>query len=119
MRVSIVIILLIVAASITAQAIVYPFACLPDVAPVEFPARSIWLGYDSGGWDVPQDVRLVYRYNDKWVNTYRVYYSKTLDEYYVFVYDQPPIDEGKGYLSWHPCGQGAISPEQYQVLLDG
>jgi hypothetical protein len=100
-----------------ADDVVFPFECVPELGLSHIEARSIWVGYDNGGWDVPDDVELIYRYNREWIDTYRVYYSASADEYYVFVYDTLPVDEGKGYLSWHPCGQGAVSVDDYIEVI--
>ncbi len=106
-----------------AQDTTTPFVCLPEFGLDKLEARSIWVGYERGGWDIPDDAVLVYRHNRGWSNTFEIDYSAGEDEYYVFVFDTEPVYEkaydGTWRWSWHPCGQGAITPEQYELIIGG
>ena len=109
--------------------VMYPFECLPEFGLSHIEARSFYVAKTAttpAYWDVPEDTELHGGYNNEWINTYRFWYSASADEYYVLVHDTEPVQEqdpetGEDFLflSWHPCGHGAITPEQYEMITGG
>jgi hypothetical protein len=92
-----------------------PFECVPELAPLHhIEARNIYM--EENGiewWDVPGDLRYVpsIRHDD-----YEVWfrYSLSEDEYYMLVFNDLEVVDS----ALHPCAAGAITPQQYQYIIE-
>lgn len=116
----------------------YPFACVADATDLRLyrwrhyhdgikletsqwdelqslSGNSIWLGYDGGGWDVPDDVKGQWKIIGTmdgepveiwlWANT-------DTDRYYVLSFDNTGLygyGDNNEHYGMHPCGNGAVS----------
>jgi hypothetical protein len=91
--------------------VIYPFQCL-DIGLDDIEARDIWVGYENGGFDLPDDLEYVLPYRD---DEYQIWfrYSPSKEEYYVFPFDHVPTMENP-----HPCAGAAITPDDYIEVVN-
>lgn len=69
----------------------------------ELEGADVWVGYERGGFDVPDDVRRWFKLVDEPTEVW-VWYSPSEDAAYIFPFrDATPRLEGEGYAI-HPCG---------------
>jgi hypothetical protein len=78
---------------------------------------SVWVGYDAGGWDVPEDIhnhgRITGTQYGERVEVW-VWHSDQSDRYYLFPFSSMRrfADSNGEHYGVHPCGG-------FEVVIDG
>jgi hypothetical protein len=84
---------------------------------------DIWLGYNGGGFDVPDDAYGMWRIETHEIPDVMVwvFYSPSTDEFYWFPFptSEPSADGNGNHYGVHPCGAYRVSYDDVVTWIIG